>query len=108
MDSTYDVMIAGGGLAGLTLARQLHLEAPQVRVLVCEKRQHPVREAAFTVGESPVETASHYFKTIVILAPLLERDPLPKLGLRSLSPYEATPAVPRRVEPATAVFPPVP
>ncbi|MGH9310707.1 MAG: NAD(P)-binding protein, partial [Vicinamibacterales bacterium] len=51
----YDAVIAGGGLAGLCLARQLRREAPGLRVLVAEKRRHPVPEAAFKVGESTVE-----------------------------------------------------
>lgn len=50
----YDAIIVGGGLAGLTLARQLHLEVPALRVLLAEKRTHPVPEAAFKVGESSV------------------------------------------------------
>ena len=91
-------MIAGGGLAGLTLARQLHLEAPHVRVLVCEKRRHPVPEAAFKVGESSVEIGAHYFKTIVQLEALLERDHLPKLGLRYFFPYEKNRDIATRVE----------
>ena len=58
----YDAVILGGGLAGLTLARQLHREAPHLRVLVAEKTPHPVREAAFKVGESSVEIGAHYFQ----------------------------------------------
>lgn len=34
----YDVVILGGGLAGGSLARQLHIEAPALRTLVIEKR----------------------------------------------------------------------
>src|SRR4051794_7099078 len=78
MDLDYDVIIAGGGLAGLTLARQLHLEAPQLRVLVCEKRRHPVPEAAFKVGESSVEIGAHYFQKVLGLDPHLCREHLPK------------------------------
>jgi len=108
MDSNVDVVIAGGGLAGLTLARQLHLEAPHVRVLVCEKRRHPVPEAAFKVGESSVEIGAHYFKTIVKLEALLARDHLPKLGLRYFFPCENNRDVAARVELGASVFPPVP
>ena len=82
MPSTYDVVICGGGLAGLTLARQVRREAPRARVLVCEKRSQPAREAAFKVGESTVEIGAHYLRRIVDLEEVLVRDHLPKMGLR--------------------------
>src|SRR3546814_16874169 len=50
-----DVTILGGGLAGLTLAIQLRRQDPALRVTVVERNAHPVREAAFKVGESTVE-----------------------------------------------------
>ena len=46
----YDVAILGGGLAGLTLARQLVMERPNLRVAVIEKRQFPVPETTHKVG----------------------------------------------------------
>jgi len=77
----YDVVIAGGGLAGLTLAIQLERTRPGVRVLVIEKNDHPRPEAAHKVGESSVEMASHYFLNVLGLVGLLGEE-LPKFGLR--------------------------
>ena len=94
----YDVVILGGGLAGLSLARQLHLEAPSIRVLVAEKRQHPVREAAFKVGESSVEIGAHYFQKVLDLEPHLRSAQLEKLGLRYFFPHADNRDLARRVE----------
>jgi flavin-dependent dehydrogenase len=97
-DPAYDVVILGGGLAGLSLARQLHLEAPSVRVLVAEKRQHPVREAAFKVGESTVEIGAHYFQKVLDLESHLRSAQLEKLGLRYFFPHGDNRDLERRVE----------
>jgi flavin-dependent dehydrogenase len=97
-EPAYDVVILGGGLAGLSLARQLHLEAPSIRVLVAEKRQHPVREAAFKVGESSVEIGAHYFQKVLDLEPHLRSAQLEKLGLRYFFPQGDNRDLGRRVE----------
>ena len=46
----YDVVILGGGLAGLTLSLHLKRERPETSVLLVDKRETPAREAAFKVG----------------------------------------------------------
>ena len=61
MKSQYDVVILGGGLAGLTLALQLRQRFADLDILVLERRRHPVPEAAHKVGESSVEIGAHYF-----------------------------------------------
>ena len=104
----YDAIVLGGGLAGLTLARQLRLEAPDLRLLVLEKRRHPVRESAFKVGESSVEIGAHYFETVLKLGPHLRAAHLPKLGLRYFFPARDNRDIARRVEVGPPNFPPVP
>lgn len=78
----YDVVILGGGLAGLTLARQLKQNRPETTILIVEKRQHPVPETAFKVGESTSELATHYLDHILDLKAYLEATQLSKCGMR--------------------------
>jgi flavin-dependent dehydrogenase len=104
----FDVAILGGGLAGGCLARQLHQEAPHLRVLVVEKRPHPVPEAAFKVGESSVEIGAHYFQKRLGLEPHLRAAQLEKLGLRYFFSHGNNRDITERVELGPSRFPPVP
>lgn len=78
----YDVVILGGGLAGLSLSIQLMQQRPGTRVLVIEKKAHPVPEAAHKVGESSVEIGAHYFTRVIGQLEHFRTSQLPKLGLR--------------------------
>jgi len=103
-----DVFIAGGGLAGLTLARQLRQADPALRIAVAEKRKHPAPEAAHKVGESSVEIGAHYFGRILRLEPHLKSGHLPKLGLRYHFPSGENRDVAQRFELGPTDFPVVP
>ena len=81
-NNQYDVAILGGGLAGLTLARQLLMKRPETRIAVIEKRQFPVSETTHKVGESTVEIGAHYFGEELQLKKHLTDQQLPKFGLR--------------------------
>ena len=77
-----DVLILGGGLAGLSLAIQLKQRDPGIAVTVLERRAHPVREAAFKVGESTVEIGAHYFASVLGFREHLETEQIRKFGFR--------------------------
>lgn len=86
ISSKSDVVVLGGGLAGLSFALQMKQKLPTCRIVVLEKRKHPVPEAAHKVGESTVEVAAHYFGTMLGLKDHIKNDQLPKLGLRFFFP----------------------
>ena len=77
-----DVIIMGGGLAGLTLALQIKQRMPALTVVVIERRKHPVPVAAYKVGESSVEIGAHYFEHILGLKRHLNHEQLKKFGFR--------------------------
>ena len=82
MQKQYDVVIMGGGLAGLTLSIQLKRTNPKISILVLEMREKAASTAAHKVGESTVELATHYFREVLDLKGYLEEHELPKHGLR--------------------------
>lgn len=82
MNEHRDVVILGGGLAGLSLALQLRGQHPGLGIRVIERRTHPVPEAAFKVGESTVEIGAFYFAEVLGLREHLETEQIRKFGFR--------------------------
>jgi flavin-dependent dehydrogenase len=80
--SDFDVVVCGGGLAGLTLARQLRREVPHASVALLERARRPLPDACHKVGESSVELGATYFAERLGLAAYLAERQLPKNGLR--------------------------
>jgi flavin-dependent dehydrogenase len=79
--SSFDVVICGGGLSGLTLGLQLRRELPDLSVLVLEKTSRPLPNGCHKVGESSVELGSSYFESLGLTEYLKEHQ-LFKHGLR--------------------------
>ena len=96
----YDVIIMGGGLAGLSLSLQLKQRLPGLRVLVVERRAHPVPHATHKIGESTVEIAANYFDTVLGLKDHLVSNQLKKFGFRFF--FSSVKAVERREETRSA------
>jgi 2-polyprenyl-6-methoxyphenol hydroxylase-like FAD-dependent oxidoreductase len=103
----FDVVICGGGLAGLMLARHLRLELPDLSVAVIDRLVRPLPEAAFKVGESSIELGTYYFGRVLKLDKYFRERHLPKLGLRFFVGKSQEP-VDARPETGIALFPPFP
>ncbi|MCG8454662.1 MAG: FAD-dependent oxidoreductase, partial [Holophagales bacterium] len=79
-EESWDVVVLGAGLAGLTLARHLSLRS-DLRVLILERRDQlpPHRQK---VGESSVQVAGHYFSRVLELEHHLLHEHFMKYNLR--------------------------
>ncbi len=75
-----DVVIVGGGVAGLTLARQLLLETDKTVLLL--ERQEALPPKKQKVGESSVQLAGFYYGRVLELEEYLWRNQYLKYNLR--------------------------
>ncbi|CAN5777758.1 hypothetical protein BH11BAC4_BH11BAC4_18830 [soil metagenome] len=108
MSLQYDVVILGGGMAGLTLSLQLKKAKPGISILVLERRESEASTAAHKVGESTVELGTHYLREVLDLKGYLEEHELPKHGLRFFFPSKTKEDISSRVELGPRLRLPVP
>jgi flavin-dependent dehydrogenase len=80
--SQTDVVILGGGLAGLTLALQLRDRLPDLAITILERDTHPAPNATHKIGESMVEIGAHYLDTVLKLKEHLRDCHFKKFGFR--------------------------
>ncbi len=106
MDAHYDVVIVGGGLAGLSLAIQLKDERPLTSIVVLERGKYPFPDAAFKVGESTVEIGGQYLRG-VLGEDYLEKAHIRKAGPRFFFPAGDNRDLAARVEYGTSTFLPI-
>jgi flavin-dependent dehydrogenase len=76
-----DVLIAGAGLAGLTLARQLLLAEPGIRILMVD-RGTEIPSPKQKVGEATVQVSGYYYSRVLELEEYLLQEHYLKYNLR--------------------------
>ena len=76
-----DVLITGAGLAGLTLARQLLLAEPEIRILMVD-RGAEIPNPKQKVGEATVQVSGYYYSRVLEMEEHLLRSHFLKYNLR--------------------------
>ena len=105
----YDVVICGGGKAGLTLGRQLKRKMPDLSVAILDKFTGQIEAATHKVGEATVEGGAHYLSEVLGLTGYFNKNHLHKLGLRlffgdSHGPFENRPEIGTRKFPRVTSY----
>lgn len=103
----YDLVIVGGGIAGMTLALEVSNSRPGTRILVLERERYPLPETTHKVGESTVEIAAHYLRDILGLDDHLRSSQIRKFGLRMFLSNHDNKDISQRMEVGPTVFPPL-
>ncbi|MCB1317904.1 MAG: tryptophan 7-halogenase, partial [Leptospiraceae bacterium] len=103
----FDVLICGGGLAGLSFARQLRSGSETLRIGIIDRKADSEARTRYQVGESTVEGAAYYLSHKLKLRNHLDKSHLLKNGPRFFC-GNPNRSIEQRIEIGSAGFPRIP